>query len=185
MMRLLTILFFTFVMFSCKSEKVVENVPDFERELIGFGMAGPHPDSLVGEWEFNPFPFDDWHAKNLIDYQCARSFSGDTMTVCNFNLGYSVLKIYEDYFSDTAKSKFLISRELDLFRFEKIEGREEMPERFYVKKYPNTLPIGFRYFVFKSFDVFYRMEFLIDSNNSMELIVQQRDNITSSNLNRF
>jgi hypothetical protein len=56
------------VLFSCKSEKVVEVVPDFERELIGFGMAGPHPDSLVGTWEFNPFHFDKWHAQNLINY---------------------------------------------------------------------------------------------------------------------
>ncbi len=67
-MRLSVIIFFALMLFSCRSERIVEVVPDFERELIGFGMAGPHPDSLVGTWEFNPFPFDKWHAQNLIDY---------------------------------------------------------------------------------------------------------------------
>jgi hypothetical protein len=182
-----SIFFFLFlsVLFSCKSEKVVEVVPDFERELIGFGIAGPHPDTMFGYWEFNPFSFDAWHAQNLLDYQCARTFSGDTMTVCNVNLGYSALKIYEDYFSDTAQSKFLISRELDLFRFDKIEGRKEMPDRFYVKKYPNTLPHGFQYFCFDDFDLSYKMEFIANSEDRMELIVQQRDNGVSSKVNRF
>lgn len=184
-MRLSVIIFFALMLFSCRSEKIEEIVPDFERELIGFGMAGPHPDSLVGYWQFNPFPFDAWHSRNLQEFQFASNFSGDTLTVYNVNLGYSALKLYDDYFSDTSKSKFLVSRELDLFRFDKIEGRKEMPNRFYVKKYPNTLPKGLKYFCYSDFDLSYKMEFLINSKNRMELVVQQRDNGASSNMNRF
>jgi hypothetical protein len=173
------------VLFSCESEKVVEVVPDYERELIGFGMAGPHPDSLVGTWEFNPFPFDAWHARYLPDVRYKRVFSADTMMAFNCNLGYSVIKLDENYTWDTSKSKYLVSRELDLFRFDKIEGRKEMPDRFYVKKYPNTLPVGFRYFCLDDFDLSYKMEFIANSEDRMELIVQQRDNVVSSKVNRF
>lgn len=184
-MRTILFFFIASCLFSCKSEKVVEIVSDFERELIGFGMAGPHPDSLVGYWELNPNAFDEWHFQNVSDLQLPTTFLRDTMLVCNANLVYSVREKYEGYLFDNANSKYLVSYESDLFRFDKIEGRNEMPNRFYVKKYPNTLPDGFQYYDLRAFDGIYRMEFLINFKNRTELIVQQRDNGTSSNVNRF
>lgn len=108
--RLLTILFFAFVMFSCKSENVVETVPDFERELIGFGMAGPHRDSLVGYWEFNPFPFDEWHFQNIAERRITTRFLQDTLLICNGNLVYSEREKYNGFMFDPANSKYKVCR---------------------------------------------------------------------------
>lgn len=79
----------------------------------------------------------------------------------------------------------MISRDVDLYLFDKIEGRAEMPQRFYVKKYPNRLTDGFQYFDFSGFDLYYRVEFVVDASERTELVVQQREYGESSKLNRL
>ncbi len=184
-MRLLGFIFVVLMLFSCKRNDFVDDIPNFEKELIGFGFAGPYPDSLIGSWEFSPWTFDEWHSSNLFSDQYNTTFSQDTMCLYNFNLQYSERVAYENSFLDTAKSRYLISQQNDLFRFDKIEGRKEMPDRFFVKMYPNTVPDGFQYFYFSGFDLSYRTEFQVDSNMNIQLIVQQRDNGTTSKVDRL
>lgn len=162
-----------------------EETTNYYEELIGFGQTGLHPDSLFGFWEFNPWRFDTLHSNYYAKQQFNSKISEDTLWIHNFNLGYFSLTNYKDYLSDTLMSCYVISREVDLYRFDKIEGQAEMPQRFYVKKYPNRLPDGFQYFDFSGFDLYYRVEFVVDASERTELIVQQREYDLYSKVNRL
>lgn len=168
-------------------ERKHEEITNYYEELIGFGQAGLHPDSLFGTWEFNPWRFDSLHTSFYTKHQFNSKISEDTLWIYNFNLEFYLASEnrHEGFMSDTLMSCYVISREVDLYRFDKIEGRAEMPQHFYVKKYPNRLPDGFQYFDLSGFDLSYRVEFVVDASERTELIVQQREYGESSKINRL